>query len=320
MPRIFVHIAAYRDPETLHTINDLLNKASRPEKISVGLVQQVMPGDATVPPLAHVRSIQVDARESQGTCWARNLGYTLYRGEDFILQIDSHMRFAEHWDERMLAELAACPSEKAMLTAYAPSYEPPNTILNNNPTALIPQAFNASGCLLQCGRLVTNPPSTPSQMFLISGHLMFARAQWIHEVPYDPYLYHTGEETTLAVRLWTHGWDLYNPRQALVWHQYTRQDQPRHWHDHPEGWAFASRGHQRTLHILGMAEAPADALIDVGAYGFGTIRTLSDYQFFSGIDFEQRTITPHAMEGRLIEQWIGRRAARYQSLQAQPSH
>lgn len=320
MSRIFVHIAAYRDPECQHTINDLLRQASRPEKISVGLVQQVMPGDATVPASGHVRSIQVDAHESQGTCWVRNLGYTLYQGEDFILQIDSHMRFATRWDEKMLAELAACPSEKPMLTAYVPGYEPPDTIVNNSSTALRPQAFNASGCLLQYGRLIYNLPSEPSQTFLISGHLMFARGQWIHEVPYDPYLYHTGEETTLVVRLWIHGWDLCNPRQALVWHQYTRQDQPRHWNDYPEKWALVSRGHQRALHLLGMAAAPAEALVNLGTYGFGTVRTLSDYQLFSGIDFKQRTITEHALEGRVIGEWIGRRAARYQSLRQQPSN
>ncbi|KAK3251917.1 hypothetical protein CYMTET_38765 [Cymbomonas tetramitiformis] len=46
--RIFVSIASYRDPEALHTIRDLFDKADHPERIFVGVVWQyvnALPGE-----------------------------------------------------------------------------------------------------------------------------------------------------------------------------------------------------------------------------------------------------------------------------------
>ena len=38
--KIFVGIAAYRDPECQHTIRDLFEKASQPQRITVGVFWQ----------------------------------------------------------------------------------------------------------------------------------------------------------------------------------------------------------------------------------------------------------------------------------------
>ena len=45
-------------------------------------------------------------------------------------------------------------------------------------------------------------------------------------VPYDPTLYFLGEEITLAVRAYTHGYDLFHPSETIVWHEYTRNGRP----------------------------------------------------------------------------------------------
>ena len=116
MPTIFVHVAAYRDPECEHTVSDLFRKASNPERISVGIVLQQMPEDDYYFHSNRIRAVHINARESKGACWAQSLGYTLYQGEDYVPQIDAHTRFLERWDERLLAELATCPSAKPMLT------------------------------------------------------------------------------------------------------------------------------------------------------------------------------------------------------------
>jgi len=34
---------------------------------------------------------------SLGPCWARHLAQSLHNGEDYVLQIDSHMRFRPNW-------------------------------------------------------------------------------------------------------------------------------------------------------------------------------------------------------------------------------
>src|SRR6476469_6464486 len=93
-PRIFVSIVAFRDPECQSTLNDLFAKASCPENIRVGLVRQMDFVDdvSHLQPScewqAQIREIRFDWRESQGVCWARFLAQSLWRGEEYFLQID----------------------------------------------------------------------------------------------------------------------------------------------------------------------------------------------------------------------------------------
>jgi hypothetical protein len=65
-----------------------------------------------------VRRIDIDYRQAKGPCYARALVQKLWAGEEFCLQIDSHMRFAQGWDDYLKAQLLLCPTEKAVLTAY----------------------------------------------------------------------------------------------------------------------------------------------------------------------------------------------------------
>jgi hypothetical protein len=41
----------------------------------------------------------------------------------YYLQIDSHMRFAHGWDDFLISELKACPSDKPVISTYPPGYK-----------------------------------------------------------------------------------------------------------------------------------------------------------------------------------------------------
>ena len=71
---------------------------------------------------------------AQGPAWARSQAQRLHRGEAFVLQIDSHCRFAPGWDALLLRMLQACPSQKPMLTTYPPGYHLPNFVRGQCPT------------------------------------------------------------------------------------------------------------------------------------------------------------------------------------------
>ena len=62
-----------------------------------------------------------------GPCYARYLAQTLHRGEEFVLQIDSHMRFRPSWDKYLIRQLKKCPEPvRAVLTSYPPNYDAPH--------------------------------------------------------------------------------------------------------------------------------------------------------------------------------------------------
>jgi Glycosyltransferase (GlcNAc) len=294
---IFVNIACYRDAECKATVQDLFNKARYPEEIIACVVMQTEPADNILFYGRNVRMLVVKASDSPGVCWARSMGYRLWDGEAYVLQIDSHMRFAEHWDSRMLAQLERCEAPKPLLTTYPPAYEPPNTLLDVQTPFLAAVRFEPNGRLVQRGFILDPVPSRPRLSAMLAAGFLFGPSDWIRDVPYDPKLYFWGEETTLAARLWTHGWDMFGPTEALLWHWYNRAGGRVPWQDDPEWHVREAVSTARVRHLLEVEAGAPEAVAGLERYGFGSVRTFASYQEFAGINFRHQTIAPHALAG-----------------------
>src|SRR5262245_39046834 len=104
---IFVSIAAYRGPQLGPTIRDCLHQARYPDDLRFGVCWQHGEDEPAIAEFAdpRLRVIDVPWRESRGACWARAEIMKLWDGEEFFLQLDSHHRFTDGWDARLL-ELA----------------------------------------------------------------------------------------------------------------------------------------------------------------------------------------------------------------------
>ena len=72
----------------------------------------------------HIRLIDIQAKDARGCHWARYIAQLLWEGEEFYLQLDSHMRFTKHWDTQMREQLALCSqkSAKPVLSNYGRPY------------------------------------------------------------------------------------------------------------------------------------------------------------------------------------------------------
>lgn len=298
MSTIFVSIANYRDTETPHTVVDLFAQAAQPQRVWVGVLSQVMPevdADCLVPDHPQVRQIGVLASESLGACWARHRLLTeLRRNEVYVLQIDSHTRFAPGWDERFIAMLGECPTPKAVLTCHPVPYVPPRALAAPVIPVTRPKGFNEQGILALNSRSLPYDPRPPAPVpcAFVGAGCIFAPAQAFDEVPYDPYLYFQGEESTLSARLWTHGWDLYAPNDVLVYHDYTHdRGRPKHWRDNRDWTDLNARSFERVRHLL--AREPArnpNALLEIERYGLSAHRSLEAFEAYAGVDFRARTV------------------------------
>jgi hypothetical protein len=105
--KIFVQIASYRDPELIKTIKSAIENAKNPENLVFAIARQFHPDDkfddlSEYQNDERFRVLDIPYLESKGACWARNQIQQLYKNEKYTLQIDSHMRFAENWDEGMI--------------------------------------------------------------------------------------------------------------------------------------------------------------------------------------------------------------------------
>jgi [Skp1-protein]-hydroxyproline N-acetylglucosaminyltransferase len=127
---IFLSVATYRDENCINTLNWAYEKAKYPSKLFVGIVQQNCHSNCKggesddgkvedVDPdpdcyeafcegpmntyCNNVRVLDVDEPESMGPYAARYLASKLWYGEQWFMQIDAHMTFAQDWDARFVS-------------------------------------------------------------------------------------------------------------------------------------------------------------------------------------------------------------------------
>ena len=238
---IFVSIANYRDSECANTIISLYGGACYPNLLSIGVNLQ-----GTIKELdelknslnkysltslamqeGRIRIIFIDHVLSNGPCWARHIVGTLWQGEKYLLQIDSHMRFVAEWDEYLCQKLEECrkmnwitkyenltnrkstESEiiktiqcgKPILTAYPLAYTLPCNPQGDRPdfelpnsqytTLLKPLYFDNNGMLKQSASRVLVPPKEMNQCLpskLWAAGFSFSDSQLLRDVPYPPNL------------------------------------------------------------------------------------------------------------------------------------
>jgi hypothetical protein len=295
MPAIFVQIASYRDAELLPTLRDCLAKAAHPENLRFGICWQHDETEDLSEFLSdpRFRVIAIPYQESQGVCWARNAIQSLYAGETYTLQLDSHHRFIAGWDSTLIEMLESLDSDKPLLTSYAPHYNPRGKRLPKSaPWKIAFDQFSADGRLLSRPSFIENHGelARPIPARFYSAHFAFARGAFCREVRHDPLLYFHGEEITIAVRAFTHGYDLFHPHKVIVWHEYTRNYRRKHWDDHTDGnepwYARDSIARDRIANLLGQQNTS----VDLGEFGLGTARRLADYEHYAGINFKLRLV------------------------------
>jgi hypothetical protein len=144
----------------------------------------------------------------------------------------------------------------------------------------------------------------PSRFY--SAHFCFTTGQFCKEVPHDPEYYFHGEEISIAVRAFTHGYDLFHPHRIIAWHEYTRKGRTKHWDDHtgetknkiPDNKDWGQRNsdcHKRNRVLFSMDGESYDT-IEWGKYGFGKKRTLRDYEKYAGLHFGKRAVQQETID------------------------
>lgn len=304
---IYISIAAFCDPFLEHTIQDAVAKAKAPESLVFGVVDQTpenrRPALAALCGPAQLRFVHVSPIESRGVCWARSVAFSLYQGESFLLQVDSHMLFEQDWDAQLIAQWAALKTtcDKPILSTYPYGFEfeegqPVVKISISDQTTLVlrphPETALAEDNATLRFRAEHVFTRTPVPGCHVAGGFLFAEGRFVDEIPYDPRLYFHGEEQSLAVRAYTHGWDIFHPPHIPLFHLYKMPNTPHdthHWHPDWEK--------QRDFKFTELTELAKQRLMDLlferrdlGRYGLGKNRTLAEFAHFSGIDYSRRQL------------------------------
>ncbi len=152
---IFVMIPSYRDSECAQTVYDLFMKAHCPYRVFVGVCDQINMGTAPESDCRtrvkhllandklesgidlscfdhNLRVLVLPDQEAKGPMYARSqIETNLYRGEMFIMCIDSHIVMTKHWDKKAIAQLRRCQVNtqrgKPILTMHPDTWVSRNT-------------------------------------------------------------------------------------------------------------------------------------------------------------------------------------------------
>jgi hypothetical protein len=306
MSTIFIQIASFRDPQLNPTLEDMINKSKYPQNLRIGICNQYNVEDEFN--LDNYRNddrfkiIDVLDVDSLGVCWARNQVQQLYDNEEYTLQIDSHMRFEQDWDKtliNMIKDLQSKGYPKPLLTGYVSSFDPDNDPQGRvtEPWRMTFDRFIPEGAVFFLPEVIPGwkELTEPIKARFYSAHFCFTLGQFSKEVQHDPNYYFHGEEISVGVRAYTHGYDLFHPHRVIIWHEYTRKGRTKQWDVDLTWYKKNESSHLRNRKLFGM-DGEVFNPNDFGIYGFGTERTLEDYEKYAGIKFNIRGVQQYTLD------------------------
>lgn len=295
---IFISIASYRDPELSRTIRSAIDNATYPEELYFSVVLQEI--EREEPDLSWVPNLsltKMHPKFAKGAGYARYLAIEKYKNQNYFLQIDSHTLFEKGWDELCIDQLNKA-QEIAGNQKIILSYFPPPFHIENKkeisfpkldkerkpyPTKQIPILNKRQEWTAQRVEFKDQKFSHPEESSTVLAGFIFAPAELIKEVPYDPEISFFGEEICFAMRAWTRGWDIYSPSKTILYHFYSRGDYRKIWKDKPirqMSWTEIELiSKQKQMSVL--------CGIEKGIYGAGNIRSLEQYEIFCGHKFKE---------------------------------
>jgi len=142
----------------------------------------------------------------------------------------------------------------------------------------------------------------------------FGPGSLVRDVPYDPnlpFLFH-GEEILHSARIWTAGYDIYNPWENVIYHHYGRPDKPKIWGEqnihYNDKWSLGKVKYylKQDVHMDLRKTAYWDNIpaydLDIDRYGPGKVRTIEQYWEFAGITMSNRTSRSREIFCGLVEE------------------
>jgi hypothetical protein len=323
METIFIGIPAFNEEDVHITIRTALGKAKSPKRVHIGIVLHYPNGDypdLTMYP--NVEVIAIDDKVGLGTGLTRDLACSLYKGEDYYLQIDAHTVFKPNWDEILIKNYKELKKtvDKPIISTYVPywyrdrktgqpltmfgtaDFDAPcetmwSLVVKGNPRALGMEdperyrefTYGIEGIESPAACVADFSKSNYEEQYVFAGHFMFTTAKYLEEVPFDPLTtYH--EENSYPMRAWTRGYRIFNMKDHALWtrEMYTKgRDVPNSWKStieikHEDGVSFRDKVTEGTLRNKDILTGKV-----LGIWGAPTQELLDEYEKASGINYKE---------------------------------
>ena len=303
---IFVSIASYCDPMLDYTINCLFENAENPNNVFVGLVDQSFETLFRFNDFKfknNIRKVLINPIETRGASWARFIAMSLHHDEQYFLQIDSHTKFEEKWDKKLIELYEEAKdfnkNEDFVITTYPPGFTLEQVDQKNDSFYVIKpcenQTFPKEHYVLEFQAY--EHLNIDNEKFRFGMHVaagfIFTNSRFLNQFFYDPKLYFIGEEQLMALRLFTKGWNIICPNTMDIplYHMYKVPNvvyESVHWNDkhdkqrNTNWWILDNMSKNRFKSFI--------ENVDENMFGLGNKRSLNDFKEFTGIDYKNKLI------------------------------
>jgi len=283
-------MASFRDPQLIPTIKDIFKKAKYPERLTFGIVWQYSEEDKWDDISFYFEKdnftiLKVPFDQSPGLGWARSKTQEMWKGEKYTLQIDSHMRFLKDWDEELIWMMKATEVQKPIITTYGTMYHAETDSYDVGVYKINTEYFTDRETIFFRPEVILDweKYNKPIPSCFVSGHFFFTLGIHCKEYKYDPTIFFTGDEISLSTRSYTLGYDIFRPNKPVVWHQYTRESSNR---------SFGIPGQNLQEKSKKRLKDLWENSSNLGEYGFGTVRSLEDWEDYTGVCMKLKSIHP----------------------------
>jgi len=300
-----------------HTLENIFRRAKYPERIRVGVVDQFNfdktqscdvplqscskePSQALCQYRPQIDVYEMESDLAIGPTFARHLVDRLYRGEYYVLRIDSHTSFTKHWDVDIIEQLEGTGNEMAILTTFLDETkdnlnEKTGFSEKESRKVLCNAVYEGSGydrflrypSIEQPDELPAITEMPQLQPYFAS-QFSFARGHFVLTVPHDPnvpLISTEDEEISIAIRAFTHGYDFYTPQRHVCFDNSS---------EHKKGEIpiekkvksninakIMKSSLERLYGILGMTGS--ELVIEDNMFGIGFVRTVKQFHNAYGI-------------------------------------
>jgi len=220
-----VGIACRLDNELLSTIQSMKESADDFSSIDVVIYNQdeehTMWKQSQFPD--NVTLVNVEYSKTTTVTHARYVTQAYIKPQHkYYLGIDSHTQFDKGWDT-LIKNAIDGYGKKVVLTSYPPGYyldmeTTPYTRTNETMIVPLANALNDSGIIQKS--ISFSDEDVDYHKSIFAGGYHATTIDWLWEVGYDPYTHWKYEEIDLALRSYTHGYDLMNYKITPVYHLY----------------------------------------------------------------------------------------------------
>lgn len=300
MDKIFISLAAYRDPDLINTVRSFYNNAKYPERLFFSLVSHE--GDETnfdfsFVPHNQINYNKIDYRLADGACSGRHLANSLLSDKyKYFLHTDSHSRAKQNWDEMLINEHNKCSvrwGKDYIFSKYPHGFkffwdENGNgtdeiNFKNESLHKVVPVWDETEWIYLLRWQDLENK-EYGDKVYGFAANFAFGPTKCLMKAPYDPYLYFLGEEISLGIRLYMQGVTIVAPVINAIWTNYDRDNGRRggfHWTDNSV-WGLRDKAARIRLSKLFKGE-------DLGVYGLQNhMEKYRELQKEMGLDFESK--------------------------------